>query len=541
MKVVKSLKIENEEDITKIKKIDFNFDFEGISYLQDESHMEAGQAEAVYFPINEGQVSALLNCYGRKGIPITISGARTGVVGGAVPQGGILLSMEKMNKILGLVKNPKEDSWFIKAQPGVLLRDLQEYINQKNVEGVFCQKKSEALIYFYPPDPTESTAMLGGTIAANSSGARSYAYGSTRDYIHRLRITLSNGEILDITRGQFIADESGFFSIQLSNKSYKLPIPTYKMPIVKHAAGYFAEPGMDLIDLFIGSEGTLGVITYIELMLISRLKNIFCGIAFFDEQNEALNFVKTIKKEKLGAASSIQPSTLEYFDSHSLNLLRRKRISDGQGSSIGEFPDESKAAVFFEQFYNESDLEEIYERWQAVLENNGVNLDNTWGGFEEHDLVKMRDFRHALPEILNTIFKERKAKYPFIHKVSVDISVPEDALKAMMIYYEKILAKEELEFLLFGHIGESHLHLNILPNDRTDIIKAKGLSYRFAKKGVKLKGTVSAEHGIGKMKHSFLELLYGREGIQQMITIKLLLDPKGILNRGNIFSEKYLP
>ena len=132
-------------------------------------------------------------------------------------------------------------------------------------------------------------------------------------------------------------------------------------------------------------------------------------------------------------------------------------------------------------------------------------------------------------------------QYPNIHKISADISVPAKAFKKLINFYQTQIENKGLEYVLFGHIGECHLHLNILPRNDIEMETAKELSHKFAEKAVSLHGTISAEHGIGKMKHKFLELLYGREGLREMIRIKLLLDPKGILNRGNIFPEKYLP
>ena len=137
--------------------------------------------------------------------------------------------------------------------------------------------------------------------------------------------------------------------------------------------------------------------------------------------------------------------------------------------------------------------------------------------------------------------ENERGSYPNIHKISADISVPESALDEMVSFYRTEIEQQGLEYVLFGHIGECHLHLNILPRTDEEMSKAKNLSREFAKKAASLGGTISAEHGIGKMKHQFLEILYGPEGIREMVRIKLILDPKGILNRGNIFPESYLP
>jgi len=540
-------KIENSRPMEEIHKMVIQYPEEALSYLQDESHLGSGRADAVYFPESEGEVSTLLSYFQKKGTPVTIAGAHTGVVGGAVPLSGVIISMEKMNHILGVYKSEQEKAWYVQVEAGLRLQSLQTSIETKNVDDMenVSNKNdfvSDSTTYFYPPDPTEDTALIGGTAAANSSGARSFVYGPTRKHIHRLRVVLANGALLDILRGEVFADESEAFELVTSSgKSIRIPMPSYRMPEVKNAAGYYAKPGMDLIDLFIGSEGTLGIITFMELKIIPTPETIFSGIAFFRKSKNAYQFVQQVQKKRFIGMSRIKPTVLEYFDSHSLDLLRQRRKDDVSGSVIGDFPDYARSAIFFEQFCREKNLEDIYESWQKLLEENEVNMDDTWGGFEKRDLIKMKKFRHTLPEILNEIFRQRKRQCPGIHKISADISLPEKAFQQMLFFYRDQIEKKGLEYVLFGHVGEYHLHLNILPRNDEEMDKAKGLSLKFAKKAVSLGGTISAEHGIGKIKHEFLEILYGQEGVKEMVRIKLLLDPKGILSRGNIFSENYLP
>ncbi|MEW5803825.1 MAG: FAD-binding oxidoreductase [bacterium] len=553
------------KEIEAIKKIPIQSSDRTSPYIQDESHLDSGSAEAVYLPACEDEIRLLLSRFHRTGTPVTISGSRTGVVGGAVPQGGVIISTERMNRVLGMRRQGTD--WLIKVEPGVILKDLQRQIESKSFENAMplsahttsetAQKASKGASYeisgyqdflsdkgqyFYPPDPTEGTATLGGTVAANSSGARSLMYGPTRGYVQGLRVALAGGDILDIPRGRYTADDSKELRVQTEQgNTFRIPVPAYRMPQVKNAAGYYARPDMDLIDLFIGAEGTLGVITCMELRLIPKPQNILSGVAFFEDSGKALECAQKIMILRRFSESMLRPMALEYFDGHSLELLRRKRQADGTGSVIPEFPSYAKGALFFEQFYEDDEnLEKIYEDWQEVLEAYGVRMDDTWGGIDERELEKMKNFRHALPDILNEIFRERKRHYPNIHKISADIAVPDSALEELVFFYQAEIEQKGLEYVLFGHIGESHLHLNILPRTDKEMVLAKNLSREFAKKAASLGGTISAEHGIGKMKHQFLEILYGPDGIREMVRIKLLLDPKGIINRGNIFPEGYL-
>lgn len=538
-------KIKNDK-INEIFKIVVDKE-QGNIYLQDESHMHTGEAEAVYFPKNEDQVRILmLDCW-EKDIPVTVSGSRTGVVGGAIPRSGVVLCLERLNRLFGVYKDDQVGCWLVCLEPGVLLRHLQSQVETKSFKGMVDPSQLEALIndpshYLYPPDPTEGTASLGGIVAANSSGARSFLFGPTRKYVQRLKVVLANGDLLDIQRGKYRADSDQRIKVRTSEEAIlTFTIPSYKMPAVKNAAGYYSQPGMDLIDLFIGSEGTLGIITYLELMIVPRPKVTFSGLAFFSGQESAFRFVRKIQKERSNTASLLNPVVLEYFDAHSLELLKEKRNEDAQGSLIGNFSDTSQAAIYFEQFCHEEELDEIYALWQKYLEVEGVNMQETWGGFDERDREIIKRFRHALPEILNEVFRERKKQYPQLYKISIDIAVPSKYFEEMVKYYQEKCEDNHLEYVLFGHIGESHLHLNILPRDDKELIVAKDLTIKFAEKAALLKGTISAEHGVGKLKHRLLEILYGRSGIMEMVRIKLLFDAKGLLNRGNIFPEEYLP
>ena len=204
-----------------------------------------GQADEIVKPANEAEVIAFLREASTKGTPVTISGAGTGVTGGRVPLSGALLSLERLNKL-------EIGSGCAVAGPGVLLSDLHAAAASRG--------------QFYPPDPTETSAAVGGTIATNASGARSFRYGDTRRHVLGLRVALMDGRLLDIRRGDAVD-----FPVP------PLPIP----PTTKHTGGYRLAPGMDWIDLFTGSEGTLGVVTEATLRLLPNPTALLAGVVFF--------------------------------------------------------------------------------------------------------------------------------------------------------------------------------------------------------------------------------------------------------------------
>ena len=291
------------------------------AYLEDASGFR-GQAERLFLPEDEHGVAEVLQRATRERIPVTLSGAGTGVTGGRVPQGGWLLSLEKFLRL-----EIKPGTAF--AGAGVLLRDLQAV--------------ASASRQFYAPDPTETMACVGGTIGTNASGSRSFKYGATRRHVLGLRVVLASGEILHVRHGQ----APGF------------PVPAISIPrSTKHAAGYALAPGMDWIDLFVGSEGTLGVIIEAELKLLPEPKAVLGGVIFFANDADSLDAVEDWR-------ASATPRMIEYFDRPSLELLRTR---------FPEIPPNAAAALLIEQELENDDDPEI-ARWLERIERANALVD----------------------------------------------------------------------------------------------------------------------------------------------------------------------
>ena len=233
--------------LTKTDREDF------LSYLTDASNMAGGSADVLLMPESTAEVSKILREANEAGVPVTIGGARTGTVGGAVPFGGRLVSMELMAS-MGPIDT---DARKAVVGPAVVLSDFQKAV--------------EAVGLFYPPDPTEWSCQLGGTVATNASGARSFKYGATREFVRRLEVVLADGDVLDLERGKHLSEDGHLEITTRSGRIIRVKTPTYPRPSVrKNVAGYMSGDAVDAIDLFIGSEGTLGVVTEIELALIPK-------------------------------------------------------------------------------------------------------------------------------------------------------------------------------------------------------------------------------------------------------------------------------
>jgi D-lactate dehydrogenase (cytochrome) len=522
-----------------------------LDYLSDESRIGDAAADRLVLARDEAQVAEVLTDASEGSSEVTVSAGRTGIVGGAVPRSGTVLSLAEMNRILG-VRRVGDGRYALRCQPGVSIGELEERLSSGEL-GIDAagltgdaREDLEAFLddgrsWFYPPDPTEDTAHLGGTVAANASGARSFRYGATRAHVSALRVCLTTGDVIAAARGDCAADGRRF-TVARPGGEIEIEIPTYTMPATKSAAGYYARAGMDLVDLFVGSEGTLGVITEVEVLLTPRPEGVLSALAFFPSDDDALAFVRHARSDADcdPCPGSVKPIALEFFDSRSLTFLRERKEEQGSSSEIPELPAAAVAAVLFEQDYVEDDLLEVYEGWESLLSQHGSSMDETWGGMEEGELKKLRGLRHGIAEEVNNMVSRAKAEHPEIHKVGTDAAVPAEALEEIFSFYRAELEKSGLRYVIFGHVGDSHLHLNVMPRDLDDLRRAKELALAVAKEAVRLGGTVSAEHGIGRLKHEFLRILYGEPGLAEMAAVKRALDPACVLNRGVMFPEDLL-
>ncbi|MFL6332925.1 MAG: FAD-binding oxidoreductase [Pyrinomonadaceae bacterium] len=488
------------------------------SFLADASNTSGGRAERVLFPESAEEVARALAEAAREGMPVTVAGAGTGIVGGRVPYGGVVLSTERLNRVGEFVHEPSGGGWAT-AGAGVVLSDFQ--------------REAKARRLLYPPDPTEGSCYLGGTLATNASGARTFKYGPTRAYVRALQVALTTGDLLEIRRGELFAGADGSVKLPLGGgRSIEARLPTYTMPATrKHAAGYFARPGMDLIDLFIGSEGTLGVVTEMELSLLTQPEGVLAGVVFFQTEESLLAFVREARERSLetraDSGEGIDARALEYFDGEALNFLRERYPLVPLGAA---------GAVFFEQETTDKTEEELMGVWLELVEKHDALADESWFGTNEHDRAEMRAFRHALPVMVNEWLARRGQR-----KVSTDMAVPDAAFPEMLRFYKETLRAGRLGYVIFGHIGDNHVHVNILPRDDAEQAAARATYGRFVERAVSLGGTVSAEHGVGKIKREYLRALYGDAALREMARLKRAFDPACVLGRGTVFPEEFLP
>jgi D-lactate dehydrogenase (cytochrome) len=482
------------------------------SYIVDAANYK-GTCSAVYFPETHDDIVDIVKDANSNKTEITVAGNRTGLTGSGVPISGNVISTEKLNRIIEINKEKK----IAIVQPGVLLSELQSKVREQGL--------------LYPPDPTETNCFIGGTVATNASGSKSFKYGPTRNYVRELKIILPDGEEINLVRGKNFANGNNLALKTESGKDIIIELPDYNMPSTKNASGYFCKPNMDAIDLFIGAEGTLGIFSEIKVQLIDKPEKILSAVIFFSDENSSLDFIDDLRNKssinrKSKNSAIINALGLEFFDKHSLDFLK---------TDYSKIPSDATAAVWLEHEINSENEQTIFDEIaKLILKYNGSS-ENSWFALNSKDRENFKDFRHAVSWKVSELIAKQN-----VQKVGTDSAVPAQNFRSFYEYIKGLAIKSKIDYLIYGHFGDCHVHLNLLPKDDNEFKDAKDVYKLICQKAIYLNGTISAEHGIGKIKHEYFEMMYGSTTIKQMAKIKKQLDPNTILCIGNIFSSEYL-
>jgi D-lactate dehydrogenase (cytochrome) len=505
------------------------------SFLEDAAHFPGGHAAGIASPSSEGAVAALL----RTASSVLPIGAQSSLTGGATPMGDVLLSTSRLNRILDI----GADS--VRVQSGVTLVELDAALAQAGK--------------YYPPSPTFTGAFAGGIVATNAAGATTFKYGTTRDWVRALTVVLANGDVLDIERGATKAGRDGVFEFVLSDRTVHVRVPGYRMPDVpKLSAGYFAAPEMDLIDLFIGSEGTLGVVTEVTLRVVAMRPAMCLAFVPFAERRAALAFVKRLR----GAAGKtwrthddrgLDVSAIEHMDARCLALLREDGADRANGvviphdAVIGllitlELSPDVTSAQAFEDIgrAREADAPDIpLVRFCRALEEAGAldAVDIAVPG-DDARAAQLLALREAVPAGVNArVGRAKRTIDSRIAKTAADMIVPFDCLDDMLTMYDEEFQRRGLDAAVWGHISDGNLHANVIPRSLADVGSGNAAILAFGREAIRLGGSPLAEHGVGRnpIKQQLLVELYGRAGVDDMRAVKRALDPEWKLARGVVF------
>jgi len=483
-----------------------------------------GSDITTYYPESELELRELLRLAASGNIAVTVSAARTGLTGAAVPpDSGWRLDLTRFVEI------PDREGYH-RVTPFLLVsdRDPHQGLVAPGIPLADLNAALADLGLWYPPHPGETRALIGGNVATNASGPRTFAFGATRSYVESLRVVLSTGDTLDLRRGREQVT-GGRFSVETEG-GWRLEgeVPDYRMPEVKNASGLFARPDMDLIDLFIGSEGILGVISEIGLRFLPR-RDLRSEIFFFASDDAALDYSEALRPLKSDANRYPLPRddgsfgivSLEYFDANSLTLARES------GHAV---PAMARAAIEVETFAGDTlSAVEVQGLAEAFGYQGSVPPDQTAA------------FRYSVPRRVAELLKERGRP-----KLGTDFAVPPDSFRELFRMYgektrEFAAGRDGYHSALWGHVGDGHLHCNFLCEAEEDYSTATKLYRELVRKAVSLGGAISAEHGVGKrslvdeqgVRHPYLWYQFG-EDYKKIAEVKKIFDPQGLLNPGNM-------
>ena len=514
-------------------------------FLCDESRT-MGTADYIAFPQCEADIVEVMKFCREKSLCINPQGGLTGLSGGASPAGGMILNLSKMKRILG-IRRDASGTYFLRVQPGIRLFEVRQALAEMEFDTTGWSEEAKETLreiapgqLFFSPDPTEPTASIGGMASCNACGARSFLYGCTRAHIHALRIVLASGDTLSLTRGREKAMGRHFSILLDSGETLQGMLPDFDTPPIKDA-GYFIRQDMDLVDLFMGSQGTLGIISELELSLMPSPGFMGGVLAFLPDDETALRYVHTVKQEnRPGLPSfSVRPASIEFFNRQALDmLLEQRKVNAAFQKRIPDLPEGIQCAVYTE--FN-VDTEEIFhgvlDELNRVLTTLGGDPEKTWMASGTKELENLLFFRHAVPETIDILVAENKKNYEGITILSTDMAVDDAHFDTLFRLYNDDLKASGLPWIIFGHIGENHVHPNILARNREEYEQGHALFERWAAIVSGMGGTITAEHGAGKIKRKLALIMYGKEKMQELNRLKRLFDPENRLAPGNILTE----
>ena len=498
-------------------------------YERDESRF-AGECTGLFMAKSDGDVSAFLSRHE----PFTVQGARTGITGAAAPCRCKALNLSGFSGIAGMKKFGAD--FAVAVRPGTLLADLRAALARKDfLTGgwpeesllTFAEfKKGPALMF--APDPTEDTATVGGMFATNAGGPAALLYGRAGENTAAIDVRLADGAFWHIERGEHIFDEDGVCHLP-DGRSLSVVYPKGSpllLPLQPRV-------GTDLVDLFAGSEGMLGIMEQLWLKVVP-IPAVRWSVVFFpDSVGCAAAFMDAVLAAKEHWACSL--SSLEYLDSRSLRLFTAQRENQPRLMAIPEFPKGAACAVIAELCaQNSDDAEAALGEALALFSASGGNEDDTWAADTAEEIEKFRLLRHAVPEAVNSAIDKNRTNCGLLTKQAADVCLPRASLSILLTELTGRLNAFGSEYALFGHAGNRHFHVNLIPKDENDYAKNAAflleLTGEFAQNG----GLIVAENGVGKLKRDLLKALLPADQLALMRGIKAFFDPDGLLNPGNM-------
>lgn len=500
-------------------------------FSSDAAHFPGGFADGAAFVESEADVSAAV----RQARSVLAIGAQSSLTGGATPRGELLLSLARMKQLTVGQRSAR-------AQAGVTLDELEDAL------------MSNALSY--PPAPTFTGATVGGVIATNAAGPATFKHGTTRHWVEALTVVLATGEVLDMARGEYRAHPDGYFVLRSSHGDLRIPVPAIASPDVpKCSAGYALVPEMDLIDLFVGAEGTLGIVTEATLRVHTTPPAHVLALVRAPHEDVAVELAVALRTAahgtwRHGDPHGIDVSAIEHADRRAVSLL----IEDRAGTDVGIDIGTDTAALLWVtlDLPGPASRERLWRQVESALEAEASDspirrfcrlldrfalLDRTELAFPDEPGVhkQFRQLREAIPLAVNRrIALAQQAFGPVVSKAAGDFVVPFARFGEMVTACRRAAASRGLDMAIWGHISDGNIHPNILPRDEGDMALAYDALLEAGQQVIALGGSPLAEHGVGRnpLKQGLLARLRGEAGLAAMRAVKAALDPDGRLAPG---------
>jgi D-lactate dehydrogenase (cytochrome) len=508
------------------------------AFLEDAAHFPGGHAAGVVYPTSEAEVAEALH----SSMSVLPVGAQSSLTGGATPFGDVIFSTSRLNRIVEI------SDASVRVQAGVTLAELDAALERAG--------------RYYPPSPTFSGAFVGGVVATNAAGAATFKYGATRGWVEALTVVLPTGDVLDLQRGAARAHPDGYFELALADRIVRVPVPRYTMPrSPKLSAGYFAAQEMDPIDLWIGSEGTLGIITEVTLKILNARPPMCLAFVPFSNRGAALELVGELRRTAQATWAARDPrgidvSAIEHMDARCLQLLREEGadrangVTWNDGASIAllvtlELPSEMTSARAFDEIGRARDPDAPdtpLVRFCRMLDAAGV-LDDVEIAVpaDRSRAAQLLALREAVPATVNRrVGRAKQSIDPRIEKTAADMIVPFERFAELLDLYDAEFARRGLDAAVWGHISDGNVHPNVIPRSLADVESGKQAISMFGREVVRMGGSPLAEHGVGRnrIKQQLLVDLYGTAGIDEMRAVKRAVDPDWKLAPGVLFDRE---
>ena len=477
------IQFENRE---LVRKLDDEYE----DYLSDESKMK-GFASTISFPKSKEEVADIVNQLSLSSVSITVQGGRTGICGAAVPLGGHVMNLSRMTRAESLRKT--EGGYLLKVQSGVALCDLRHMLMTKefntagwdddSLQALEDLKKDPA--YFWPPDPTETSAVIGGMMGTNAQSITDFRYGRLKEYIEEIELVDAQGRIFTTKN----------------------------------------------VERYLGSEGMYGIFTAASLRLIRQPKELWGICFFFEEECSSLYFAEEVLEIRGTGPSSV--AAVEYLSSQALTYSRRLRVVSSKLQELPDIDERYKGVIYVELHGNgEREMEKLLDKLAELFLRYETDENSTWALSGESGIEKLKLLRHSVPESVNMEIRKRAQSDARITKLSTDLTTC-NRLSEDVLYYQKTALEQGLETVVFGHVPENRIHVNIISHSYEDYRKGKMLLETWYRRALESGGSVFREHGVGKVKRDFFRNIMGAEILAQIAADKKELDPQNLLNPGN--------